>query len=566
MSDDTVPKVAESGSDSRGDVVGDSVAATVATEDDTGLIDSKEDTNTDTKPETAETTETTEPDTKPETVAESDTKADSTAAAETTTKIEDVEMTDATNTGDVTTDVTNSGDANTDTADTADVVAADVAAATYDDPNDPDVDEDALNDDDDNDDVVPPKTSKESSVAAEDGQKPATPAPRKRGRPPGSKNKATLVRESEMEEDEEALKLTSFSAVGGFGPGGPGGAMRSGSARWAARGRGSRGGTSHLVMVPRDENGNPYPVEDDELLLPEDPAGEVKVNKLGELQGGREYRVRTFTVLGRGRRLYMLSTEPARCMGFRDSYLLFQKHRRLHKVIADEGEKFDLIERDIIPHSYKGRSIGIVTARSVFREFGAKIVLGGKKIVDDYYVQEAVDAGSVEGEVADPDDPFNQGREHSKDHYVAWLGGAGGPGGAAVPVVPVMPPPITHAPPKRRKVVGAQLAPNWMYDHALAASRFNSSLLEERREADPKGYTVEPLTGVRFVPQLTQPSVSEWFKAGRGKKTVVTEEMQFSPVTRTGLQVSFDLNDIDIDEGIKEAILDQLEVEGTTNL
>lgn len=572
MSDDThVPEAAVGASDTKSDIVDTHVTGTTATGVSTGSIEAPTGENDmDTKPDT----DADPSDTKP---IDTEAEAGATEATATTTeaKTEDFEMTDADKEGGDNTDAVAA------VADTANVTSTDAADDTTnaasgipfdDDPNDPDVDEDALHEDDEDDKLpVPKPKSKESSAAAvdgddEDGSKPAPPAPRKRGRPPGSKNKATLVRESEMEEDEEALKLTSFSAVGGFGPGGPGGAMRSGSARWAARGRGSRGGTSHLVMVPRDENGNPYPVEDDELLLPEDPAGEVKVNKLGELQGGREYRVRTFTVLGRGRRLYMLSTEPARCMGFRDSYLLFQKHRRLHKVIADEGEKFDLIERDIIPHSYKGRSIGIVTARSVFREFGAKIVLGGKKIVDDYYVQEAVDAGSVEGEIADPDDPFNQGREHSKDHYVAWLGGAGGPGAAAVPVVPVMPPPITHAPPKRRKVVGAQLAPNWMYDHALAASRFNSSLLEERREADPKGFTVEPLTGVRFVPQLTQPSVSEWFKVGRGKKTIVTEEMQFSPVTRTGLQVSFDLNDIDIDENIKEAILDQLEVEGTTNL
>lgn len=440
--------------------------------------------------------------------------------------------------------------------------AAETAAADTemfdvpDDPNDPDVDEDAMDEDDDD---VEEKATKEAAASDTKGTPTSetTPAPRKRGRPPGSKNKATLVRESEIEEAEEALMLTSFSAAGGFGPGNSP-AMRSGSARWAARGRGSRGGTSHLVMVPRDENGNPYPVEDDELLLPEDPAGEVKVNKLGELQGGREYRVRTFTVLGRGKRLYMLSTEPARCMGFRDSYLLFQKHRRLHKVIADDEEKFDLIERELIPHSYKGRSIGIVTARSVFREFGAKIVLGGKKVKDDYYVQEAIDAGSVEGEVADPDDPFNQGLKHSKNMYVAWLGGA--------PAPPPPPPVIINkpiaAPSKRRKM--PVIDSNWMLEHALAASRYNSALVEQRKETP---YFVDPLTGVNFVPALSQPTIAEWFKVSRAparasKRTVVSEEMQFSPVTRTGLQVPFDLNDIDFDETTKEAILDQLEVEG----
>jgi len=33
--------------------------------------------------------------------------------------------------------------------------------------------------------------------------------------------------------------------------------------------------------------------------------------------------------------LYMLSTEPARCIGFRDSYLFFQKHKLLYKIIID---------------------------------------------------------------------------------------------------------------------------------------------------------------------------------------------------------------------------------------
>ena len=103
-------------------------------------------------------------------------------------------------------------------------------------------------------------------------------------------------------------------------------------------------------------------VINDEVDMPEDPDGETKVSKLGYLQGDREYRCRTFTVLGRGERLYMLSTEPARCVGFRDSYLFFTKHKRLYKIIIDDEEKRDLIERELIPHSYKGRAIGIVTA------------------------------------------------------------------------------------------------------------------------------------------------------------------------------------------------------------
>jgi chromatin structure-remodeling complex protein RSC7 len=81
-----------------------------------------------------------------------------------------------------------------------------------------------------------------------------------------------------------------------------------------------------------------------------------------------------------------------------------------------------MIEREIIPHSYKGRAIGIVTARSVFREFGALIVVGGRKIIDDYEVAKARAEGAVEGEIADPNDKFVAGNDYNKNQYVAWHG------------------------------------------------------------------------------------------------------------------------------------------------
>lgn len=89
-------------------------------------------------------------------------------------------------------------------------------------------------------------------------------------------------------------------------------------------------------------------VRDDEVELPEDPEGEKKVDKNGNLKGNREYRVRTFLIEGKGERLYMLSTEPARCIGFRDSYLFFQKHPQRFKIILEEDAKKDLIERSLI--------------------------------------------------------------------------------------------------------------------------------------------------------------------------------------------------------------------------
>lgn len=235
--------------------------------------------------------------------------------------------------------------------------------------------------------------------------------------------------------------------------------------RGGYRGRGGRKGGPPAQKTEQviDAEGTTAEIANDECVLPEDPEGEQKVDKLGNLQGGRDYRCRIFTVLGRGERQYMLSTEPARCVGFRDSYLFFTKHRKLHKIIVDDDEKRDMIERDIIPHSYKGRSIGIVTARSVFREFGARIIVGGKCIVDDYRVADARADGAVEGQLADPNDKFTPGEPYNKNQYVAWHG-ASAVYHTNQPTVPV---PNGKPVYTKRKVNVNDV--NWMLEHAREA-------------------------------------------------------------------------------------------------
>ena len=232
---------------------------------------------------------------------------------------------------------------------------------------------------------------------------------------------------------------------------------------WRGRGRGRGGRHATPTQQIVDKDGNVLAIKDDEVELPEDPEGETKVDKMGRLQGGREYRCRTFTVQGRGERLYMLSTEPARCVGFRDSYLFFAKHKRLYKIIVDDEEKRDMIEREIIPHSYKGRAIGVVTARSVFREFGALIVVGGKLIIDDYEVAKARAEGVTEGEIADPNDKYDPEQPYNKNQYVAWHG-ASAVYHSQGPSVPLQ---DAKGPAKKRKVAVNDV--NWQLEHAREA-------------------------------------------------------------------------------------------------
>ena len=258
---------------------------------------------------------------------------------------------------------------------------------------------------------------------------------------------------------QEARDIGSDAATprkrGGWRGRGPG------TGRWAKH----KAGLSHATQVPIDKDGNSVNIVNDEADLPKDSEGEAKVDQDGSLLGGREYRVRTFRIEGKGNRLYMLSTEPARCIGFRDSYLFFQKHKQLHKIIIAEDAKKDLIDRGIIPHSYKGRAIGVVTARSVFREFGARIIVGGRKISDDYLVSEARSRGDVEGDFAVPEDDLPANSEvYDRNRYVAWHG-ASSVYHTNAPSVPL----VNGKPFESKKRKVAVTGANWMYEHALQA-------------------------------------------------------------------------------------------------
>ncbi|PKY04169.1 hypothetical protein P168DRAFT_290256 [Aspergillus campestris IBT 28561] len=269
--------------------------------------------------------------------------------------------------------------------------------------------------------------------------------------------------------------------------------------RWA-RNR----GPSHVTQVPIDKEGNMMDVVNDEVQVPEDPVGETKVGKNGVLQGGREYRVRTFTILNRSDRLYMLSTEPARCIGFRDSYLFFQKHKFLYKIIIDDEAKRDLIERDVLPHSYKGRAIGVVTARSVFREFGAKIVVGGRKVIDDYNEKAALERGDVEGELAVPEDKLPPpGEEYNRNQFVAWHGASA----VYHTATPAQPLPVGKAvDSKKRKVTVT--GDNWMLEHAREASNFNTLISTARRQNLAGTYDIH--TNSMQYPKTMQASHARW--------------------------------------------------------
>ncbi|KAI2617637.1 hypothetical protein GGS26DRAFT_402789 [Hypomontagnella submonticulosa] len=172
----------------------------------------------------------------------------------------------------------------------------------------------------------------------------------------------------------------------------------------------------------------------DEYLPREiDESGEKKVMPNGQLLGGREYRCRTFLVPNRGDKLFMLATECARVLGYRDSYLLFNKNRSLYKIIANQVEKDDLVSQEILPFSYRSRQIAIVTARSMFRQFGSRVIVNGRRVRDDYWEQKARKQGFTEADLAGEKRPgASKAREAAAEANNSMAPLPGGPHGEIV--------------------------------------------------------------------------------------------------------------------------------------
>lgn len=325
------------------------------------------------------------------------------------------------------------------------------------------------------------------------------------------------------------------------------------------------------LSYPVDDSGMPLPVINEEYDLPDDPEGETKINRDGDLLGGRQYLVRCFTLSDKGKRKYMLSTEPARAVGFRDSYLFFQYHPNLYKFILSQEQKNGLIDRGVLPYSYRSRQIALVTARSVFKEFGAKIVVGGKNITDDYYATRLRQEGRVvEGTYAR--EPMRKGNLRGFEGF-EFAESSVNPAKNAVEFFD-----------KRHQnhnngaastgSANKISATNWLYQHAAACSRFNSDMYYDRVRIlliERQGLR-DPYTNTLHIPQSTQ--ASKVLKSCR--KPLTTEEVrdECSVVyetrisdtdltkNKTGLSdVPLELFDDIVSEEVKAAILEQQEFE-----
>ena len=173
----------------------------------------------------------------------------------------------------------------------------------------------------------------------------------------------------------------------------------------------------------------------DEYLPREfDEAGEKKISPTGQLLDGREYRCRTFLVSGRRENLYMLATECAQALGY-NSDLLFNINKSLYKIMTNQSEKDNLIDQGILTYQYRSRPIAIVTAKSMFRQFGSRLVCDGHRIRDDYWEAMARRQGFTEQDLAGKKLP--EGTTAARN---AWVAGAIQDGHAIINAATLIPP------------------------------------------------------------------------------------------------------------------------------
>jgi chromatin structure-remodeling complex protein RSC7 len=142
------------------------------------------------------------------------------------------------------------------------------------------------------------------------------------------------------------------------------------------------------------------PAGDEYIPQKFDEDGEKKIMPDGRLLGNRKYRCRTFLVPSRGRNLFMLASMCAKDLGYRDSYSLFRKNRSLFKIVLNQVDKDDLVSQGILSLSSRSRPIAILTARSIFRQFGSRVVVNGRRVRDDYWEENARKQGFTEADLA----------------------------------------------------------------------------------------------------------------------------------------------------------------------
>ncbi len=141
-----------------------------------------------------------------------------------------------------------------------------------------------------------------------------------------------------------------------------------------------------------------YTIGDDELILPDNPKGETKIDAEGHLLGGmrshlhspkpitddlphsgREYKLVTFSSPTRRNpnRVYALTIDAARACGYADSLAFLRRCPQALKLACNAEERQMLIDIGRVTGNLKHRMVTMVAMRNIYKIMGARIVKSG---------------------------------------------------------------------------------------------------------------------------------------------------------------------------------------------
>lgn len=151
-----------------------------------------------------------------------------------------------------------------------------------------------------------------------------------------------------------------------------------------------------------------------------DVRGEEKITPDGVLLGGRRFKFDTFKLPRHDTRFYCFSLDVARCLNYRDSSALFQRHPKLRKVNPTYEDRDYLIESGFIQHKNRNRAFGLVTCRSIFKMFGYRVIRKGRAVRDDYYVGDEPEP-EYPDDYDDDDSEVDEDRLNTGDNIVDFF-------------------------------------------------------------------------------------------------------------------------------------------------
>lgn len=197
----------------------------------------------------------------------------------------------------------------------------------------------------------------------------------------------------------------------------------------------------------------------------------------------------------RGDELLMLGKDVVALLNMRDSFVLVNKNPLVVKVDATQEDKNYLIEHGYLRSTFRTRDITIVSARSIFKTFGHRVIKKGRRGRDDYFATGVPEEDSEAEDEKEEAEEKKRARLYTKTSEMPQ-DTAFGAGASSLSF--------------RRSNLTNRFVPNrgpandlnWIFHAALSVRDFNAQL-REYRSKNPSFYDVH--THIYQTPASMQP-------------------------------------------------------------